>query len=433
MKKNKKVFPGSGRVGKFYFASLLMLGAIIAAGFFLAPDFNSSSQVAAQKSEAVVADGNDVVEHRISQSTSNESAEVATRQMIGIAFDLRLASDFTVFADNGISDDGNSRVQGNIGIARENARIKGFTYGNVEGSIRETKDVGGYDPIQTQKDLNQAFSAMKQLPCMEVSNTLISGRTFTPGVYCLASAELAGQMTLDGGNDMDATFVFRVAGSLNAANNSGISLTNGANAYNTFFVVEGDATVGTGVELNASIFAQDNVSLGSGTKVDGRIMSVKGSVDTENVVVGNQTGFIEICKATTGDNAALLANRLFRFRIGGIIREVPVGQCTAPFEVPVGPQVIEELLTGNTTSGGTYNGNFQLVSVQRTNIYPPNPNIDTTLDGVNLPLEQRTLRFDRVVSNNRQHSCSRIVMRSQVLLKFVSNRLIWMWSDSSII
>ena len=48
--------------------------------------------------------------------------------------------------------------------------------------------------------------------------------------------------------------------------------------------------------------------------------------------------------------------------------------------------VIEELLTGSTTSGGTYSGNFQLVSVVRSNIDPPNPAIDTTLDGFNLPL-----------------------------------------------
>ena len=67
------------------------------------------------------------------------------------------------------------------------------------------------------------------------------------------------------------------------------------------------------------------------------------------VVLGNQVGFIEICKQTTGDNANLLADRLFRFRIGNIIKEVPVGSCTAPFEVPVGPMVIEELLDGSTT------------------------------------------------------------------------------------
>jgi hypothetical protein len=77
---------------------------------------------------------------------------------------------------------------------------------------------------------------------------------------------------------------------------------------------------------------------------------------------------------------------LFRFRIGAIFKEVPVGQCTAPFAVPIGPAVIEELLTGNTITGGTYSGNFQLVSVERSNIDPPNPITDTTLDGFNLPL-----------------------------------------------
>ena len=254
----------------------------------------------------------------------NDSGEVATRDMIGIAFDLRSATNFSVFAEKGISDDGASRVRGDVGVGSKDAKITGIASGNVEGLVRED-DVEGYDPAQTQKDMAKAYNAMRQLPCVNVASEKLSDKVITPGVYCLPSASLAGQLTLDGNNDPDAIFVFRVAGSLNVRSNSRIELTNGAAAYNTFFIVDDKATVGEGVSFKGSIVAQNSIALGNGSEVEGKVLSAKGEVAMTNNAVGGATGFIEICKQTTGDNANLLANRLFRFRIGTIIKEVPVG------------------------------------------------------------------------------------------------------------
>ena len=160
MKNSKqKGFLGSINGENFYFVTLIVLAIFILAGFMLMPYFSDSGKVTAQTG--------DVVGKRINPSSADNGAEVATRDMLGIAFDLRSATDFSVFADKGISDDGNSAIKGNIGVGGNGAGIKGVTFENVEGAIHDTKDVGGYDPAQTQKDLSQAYNAMKQLPCVD--------------------------------------------------------------------------------------------------------------------------------------------------------------------------------------------------------------------------------------------------------------------------
>jgi len=100
-----------------------------------------------------------------------------------------------------------------------------------------------------------------------------------------------------------------------------------------------------------------------------------------------QTGILEVCKAIsttpviTGDPAVGLENRIFRFRVGGLIFEVPAGQCSGPQTVSSGSIVIEELPEGRTTDGGTFNSNFQLIAVNTLGTTPT-----TAITGFNLPL-----------------------------------------------
>ena len=63
------------------------------------------------------------------------------------------------------------------------------------------------------------------------------------------------------------------------------------------------------------------------------------------------------------------------------------GQCSGIITVPAGPGlVIEELLTGRTITGGTFNGNFQLVAVNPLGQTPA-----ANITARNLPLRQATV------------------------------------------
>src|SRR4028119_2030191 len=77
---------------------------------------------------------------------------------------------------------------------------------------RATPGMISYALSNRTNNLADMISALNQLPCHEVADAELGGRTFEAGVYCLSSARLAGEMTLSG--DENAIFIFNVAGSL---------------------------------------------------------------------------------------------------------------------------------------------------------------------------------------------------------------------------
>ncbi len=268
--------------------------------------------------------------------------EVATTEMLSYALNLGSVSDVAIYSENGVSDKHTTLTDG------YRARWSGA----------EKDDTN-------RKDLAKAFSSINQLPCKEIADTDLSGKTYGAGVYCLSSAELSSRLILDGENNPNAVFVFRIAGALNAKSGSSIGLVNDAQASSVFFVSNDSATVGEGVDFKGNILARNSIGVGKDAMVDGRVLSVKGDVALSgNSILGpQQTGILEICKRIDTQVPGNLANRVFRFQIGNLIAEVPAGQCSGPLVVPTGPQVITELQTGRQTDGNTFNGNFQLTGV----------------------------------------------------------------------
>lgn len=294
--------------------------------------------------------------------------EVATPSMLSYALNLKSLSDVAVYSESGISDKGDSTP------------ANGF---RMAGASRDGA---------SRKDLADVFSAINQLPCTQIADGDLSGKTFGPGVYCLASADLANRLTLDGQNNAGAIFVFRVGGSLSTKAGASIGLENGAQAGNVFFAMDDSAQIAEGTDFKGNILARNQIGVGADAMVDGRVLSVKGEVALSgNSILGpQQTGVVEICKALDTTLGIGLENRIFRFQIaGGAITEVPAGQCSGPIVVPTGTILIQELQTGRTTDGGTFTGNFQLTNVQQlTNLGQPNT---TALVSANLPLFQATV------------------------------------------
>jgi hypothetical protein len=131
-----------------YFIKHFALLALFAMGFLLVPSVGTAS---AQK---------------------GVRREVATTDMISRALDFRSATDLAVYAENGVSDKGNSVIKG-----------------EVLGLTRDSQDAKS---IESRRDFGNAFSAINQLPCTEISDTDLGGKTYGPGVYCMSSAQLAG-------------------------------------------------------------------------------------------------------------------------------------------------------------------------------------------------------------------------------------------------
>jgi len=306
------------RVSKktLYFMSLLALVAATTMGYLLLPTFNSSSTALAQ-------DG--------------VKEETVTTEMLSRALDFRTATGFAVLAEKGITDNGFSKVGGDVGVTSEAAEIKGLNRNNVKGMLRSGGGAG-----KTKKNFSDSFSAINQLPCTEVADTNLGGRTFTPGVFCLSSADLAGQLILNADNNANGVFIFRLAGSLTAQSGSDMLLMNEAKAHNVFFLANDSATVGEGSNFRGSILAKNNINVRSGSIITGRTLSLNGSVELENATVALQTGFLEICKT---------ANGVF----GGtseivFTNAVSTAPTPTPTATPVGPTPVA---TATTTPGPT--------------------------------------------------------------------------------
>jgi hypothetical protein len=116
----------------------------------------------------------------------------------------------------------------------------------------------------------------------------IGGQTLAPGIYkSNTSLGITGTVTLDGGGDPNAVWIFQIASTLITASNSNVVLAGGASAHNIFWQVGSSATLGTGSTLNGSILALASVTLTTGATLNGRALASTAAVtlDTNTVTI----------------------------------------------------------------------------------------------------------------------------------------------------
>ena len=135
---------------------------------------------------------------------------------------------------------------------------------------------------QAQADLLVAHNTLFGLPCGTVIGTAdIGSTTKAAGVYCSASTiGVTGALTLDGGGDPNATFVFQAGSSLTGVGN--IILINGAQAQNVYWVNGAAATIGVGSAWQGNILAVSSITLNDGVTLLGRALTRIGAVTLGN-------------------------------------------------------------------------------------------------------------------------------------------------------
>jgi hypothetical protein len=177
-----------------------------------------------------------------------------------------------------VSNSGPTNVTGDVGIWPA-ASITGFPPGTITGSFH----AGDAVAMTAQGDLTTAYNDAAAAPGGAVLTADIGGETLAPGVYKTTSAQpslgITGNLTLDGGGDSNAVWIFQIVSSLTtAATNSQVILTNGATAQNVFWQVGSSATLGTTTTFAGSIMAQASVTLGTGATLNGRALARTGAV-----------------------------------------------------------------------------------------------------------------------------------------------------------
>ncbi len=204
---------------------------------------------------------------------------------------LRSAGDFSILTKSGISTTGITLVNGNIGVSPAAATaITGF------GLIMDSSNQFSRSPLVTGliyasdysaptpakmttavSDMETAYTTANGLttpaPIVDIYAGDISGRILPPGLYKWGTGVLitnAG-VTLNGGpND---TWVFQIPQNLTVNSSAIVHLTGGAQAKNIFWVVAGQATLGTNVNFSGNILSKTLISLNTGSIVTGKLLA----------------------------------------------------------------------------------------------------------------------------------------------------------------
>jgi hypothetical protein len=204
---------------------------------------------------------------------------------------LGTAGDFSILTKSGISTTGITSVEGNIGVSPAAATaITGF------GLIMDASGQFSHTPIVTGSvfasdyaaptpakmttavnDMQTAFTTANGLvtpaPIVGLYAGDISGRILPPGLYKWSTGVLISNagVTLTGGpND---TWVFQISQDLTVNNGAIVTLLGGAQAKNIFWVVTGQAILGSNVDFSGDILSKTLISLNTGAKVTGKLLA----------------------------------------------------------------------------------------------------------------------------------------------------------------
>src|SRR5580704_11177197 len=146
--------------------------------------------------------------------------------------DLGAASSYAVLsgasAANTVSAVGApyTTVRGDLGVVA-NSQPTGFPPGAVTGTI----NVGNAAATAAGTAAAAAYSEVAARTGGAPLAGALAGTTVSPGLYTIAGAvSNTGTVTLDGGGDPNAVFVFQVDGAMAMAAGSRVVLTNGASA-----------------------------------------------------------------------------------------------------------------------------------------------------------------------------------------------------------
>lgn len=165
-------------------------------------------------------------------------------------------------------------LRGDLGV-KADTQPTGFPPGVVTGAT----EVGTDAAAQAHADLVAAYTEVAARTGGAPLDGALAGTTVTPGLHTVAGAvSNTTTVTLDGGGDPDAVFVFQVGGAMAMAAGSHVVLANGARASRVFWQVNGAGAIGANAGFVGTLMALDAVAVGNGSVVNGRAFARNGAL-----------------------------------------------------------------------------------------------------------------------------------------------------------
>ncbi|MFT7083814.1 MAG: hypothetical protein ACJAT0_002307 [Nonlabens sp.] len=190
--------------------------------------------------------------------------------------DLRSLSSFEVFTGGGAIT--NSGIfTGDVGT--DAGILTGFSGPSFTGNIHDNNSL----TAQARIDLLKVYIHLNNISVTHPGThvpTFGNGEILTPGVYDIGGVgSVAGNLYLDGRNEVNPIFILKFKGAFTAAAGSNIVLQNGAKAANIYWIAQGALSVGANSVIEGSLLAHPGaITLGVNSSIKGRLLSSSGAI-----------------------------------------------------------------------------------------------------------------------------------------------------------
>jgi hypothetical protein len=196
---------------------------------------------------------------------------------------LGTAGTFAILTQTGITDVYASSIVGDVGTSPITGAALLLSCPEVAGMVY-TVNAAGPLPCRTTSpnllttavgDMGFAYTdaAGRSIPDFkELGAGQIGGRTLAPGLYKWGSGvSIATDVTLSGGpNDV---WIFQIAGTLQQASATRITLAGGAQAKNIFWQSGGGVSIGTTAHFEGVLLAKTLIAVKTGASANGRLLA----------------------------------------------------------------------------------------------------------------------------------------------------------------
>lgn len=197
---------------------------------------------------------------------------------------LGSASTFALLSKTGITNVYASVVNGDVGASPITGAAIGLTCGEIATGILYTVDAAGPLPCSVTaatlltsavSDMEAAYTdaAGRVLPDFtELGSGEIGSKTLAPGLYKWGTdVKISTDVTLAGGPT--DVWIFQIAGGIDQASATRVTLSGGALAKNVFWQAAGAVSIGTTAHFEGVILAKTMVAVKTGATVNGRLLA----------------------------------------------------------------------------------------------------------------------------------------------------------------
>lgn len=210
---------------------------------------------------------------------------------------------FTVLGAETVTNVPTSTINGNVGVAPGTA-LPGFAFvsGTATADPQVTNGLVHSNTALAQSAQAQLTTARLNLDSLGTGMTLtladLAGLVLIPGVYTVHSGitNLSGVLTLDGGGNANAAWIFQMDSDLITSSGSVVNVVNTAAGAGVYWNVRSSATIGSSTAFLGNILALTSIGMvTSATDLCGRVLADNGEVTLQQntlsgVCEGNLAG-----------------------------------------------------------------------------------------------------------------------------------------------